>query len=35
VQAISDGDADRAEEIMTEHVKEFYDEVHEILKAQG
>jgi DNA-binding GntR family transcriptional regulator len=34
VQAISDRDSDRAEEIMHEHVKEFYDEVHEILKDQ-
>jgi DNA-binding GntR family transcriptional regulator len=31
VQAIADGDADRAEEIMYEHVREFYDEVHETL----
>jgi DNA-binding GntR family transcriptional regulator len=34
VQAIAVGDADRAEEIMHEHVREFYDEVHEILEAQ-
>jgi DNA-binding GntR family transcriptional regulator len=33
VQAIADGDGDRAEEIMHEHVKEFYDEVHQILEA--
>jgi DNA-binding GntR family transcriptional regulator len=35
VQAIAVGDADRAEKIMHEHVKEFYDEVHEILEAQA
>jgi DNA-binding GntR family transcriptional regulator len=35
VEAIESGDADRAEEIMREHVKEFYDEVREILKAEG
>jgi DNA-binding GntR family transcriptional regulator len=35
VEAIEGGDADRAEEIMREHVKEFYDEVREILKAEG
>lgn len=34
VEAIEDGDADRAEEIMREHVKEFYDEVREILEAE-
>jgi DNA-binding GntR family transcriptional regulator len=33
VQAIADGDADRAEGIMHEHVKAFYDEVHQILEA--
>lgn len=34
VEAIEGGDADRAEEIMRTHVKEFYDEVREILDAQ-
>jgi DNA-binding GntR family transcriptional regulator len=34
VEAIEGGDADRAEEIMRTHVKEFYDEVREILEAQ-
>jgi DNA-binding GntR family transcriptional regulator len=34
VQAIADGDADRAEEIMHEHVREFYDEVREILEDE-
>ena len=34
VGAIESGDADRAEEIMHEHVKEFYDEVREIIEAQ-
>jgi len=34
VEAIEGGDADRAEEIMRKHVKEFYDEVREILEAQ-
>jgi len=34
VEAIEEGDADRAEEIMRKHVKEFYDEVREILEAQ-
>lgn len=33
-EAIERGDADRAEAIMREHVKEFYDEVHEILMAE-
>lgn len=33
--AIEDGDADRAESIMREHVKAFYDEVHEIVEAGG
>lgn len=33
--AIEDGDADRAESIMGEHVEAFYDEVHEILEAEG
>ena len=31
VSAIESGDADRAEDIMRQHVKEFYDEVHDIL----
>ena len=35
VGAIKDGDADRAEDIMCEHVKAFYDEVREILERQG
>ena len=34
VEAIESGHGDRAEEIMRKHVKEFYDEVHEILLAQ-
>ncbi len=34
VGAIESGDADRAEEIMHEHVKEFYDEVREIIEVQ-
>ncbi|MGD2165410.1 MAG: GntR family transcriptional regulator [Anaerolineae bacterium] len=34
VEAIDSGDADRAESIMREHVKEFYDEVREILEDQ-
>jgi DNA-binding GntR family transcriptional regulator len=34
VEAIEEGDADRAEEIMHRHVKEFYDEVRQILEAQ-
>lgn len=34
VEAIEKGDSDRAEEIMYEHVKDFYDEVREILIAQ-
>ncbi len=34
VGAIEQGDADRAEEIMQEHVKEFYDDVREILMAE-
>ena len=34
VGAIESGQADRAEEIMHEHVKEFYDEVREIMEAQ-
>lgn len=34
VGAIESGDADRAEEIMHEHVKDFYDEVREIIEAQ-
>jgi len=34
VEAIKRGDADRAEAIMHEHVKEFYDEVREILEAR-
>ena len=34
VEAIEKGDADRAEQIMRKHVKEFYDEVREILEAE-
>ena len=34
VGAIESGDADQAEAIMYEHVKEFYDEVREILEAE-
>ncbi len=34
VEAIESGEADRAEAIMREHVKGFYDEVREILVAQ-
>ncbi|MGC9335543.1 MAG: GntR family transcriptional regulator [Anaerolineae bacterium] len=34
VEAIRAGDGDRAEEIMREHVGEFYGQVHEILEAQ-
>ncbi|MEA3374649.1 MAG: GntR family transcriptional regulator [Chloroflexota bacterium] len=34
VGAIESGDADQAAEIMHEHVKEFYDEVRQILEAQ-
>jgi DNA-binding GntR family transcriptional regulator len=34
VGAIESGDADRAEEIMHEHVREFYDEVRQILEAR-
>jgi DNA-binding GntR family transcriptional regulator len=34
VEAIEGRDADRAEEIMRGHVKEFYDEVREILITQ-
>jgi len=34
VAAVESGDADRAESIMHEHVKEFYDEVREILEAE-
>jgi len=34
VGAIKSGDADHAEEIMYEHVKEFYDDVREILERQ-
>ena len=34
VGAIESGDADHAEEIMYEHVKEFYDDVREILQRQ-
>lgn len=33
VEAIERGDADQAEAIMRQHVKEFYDEVHDILLA--
>jgi len=35
VEAIESGDPDRAEEIMREHVGEFYTEVREILTAQA
>jgi DNA-binding GntR family transcriptional regulator len=35
VEAIRAGDGDRAEEIMRQHVGEFYGQVHEILEAQG
>jgi DNA-binding GntR family transcriptional regulator len=34
VGAIQNGDADRAEGIMHEHVKAFYDEVREVLETQ-
>jgi DNA-binding GntR family transcriptional regulator len=34
VGAIESSDADRAEAIMHEHVKAFYDEVREIMEAQ-
>jgi DNA-binding GntR family transcriptional regulator len=34
VEAIKDGDADRAEQIMREHVAEFYTQVRETLAAQ-
>ncbi len=34
VEAIKAGDADRAEQIMREHVQEFYDKVREILAAE-
>ena len=34
VEAIEEGDADGAEEIMRKHVREFYDEVRGILEAQ-
>lgn len=34
VEAIKENDSDRAEQIMYDHVKEFYDEVREILLAQ-
>ena len=33
-QAIESGDADRAEAIMHEHVKEFYDDVRQIMEDQ-
>jgi DNA-binding GntR family transcriptional regulator len=33
VEAIKAGDADRAEQIMRDHVQEFYDKVREILAA--
>ena len=33
VDAIEAGDADHAEQIMHDHVKEFYDKVHETLKT--
>jgi DNA-binding GntR family transcriptional regulator len=35
VEAIESGDPDRAEEIMREHVGEFYNEVCDILTAQA
>jgi DNA-binding GntR family transcriptional regulator len=34
VEAIENGDSERAEQIMHQHVKEFYDEAREILIAQ-
>jgi len=34
VEAIKSGDADRAEQIMRNHVQDFYDKVQEILAAQ-
>ncbi len=34
VEAVKEDDADRAEQIMYTHVKEFYDEVHEILMVE-
>jgi DNA-binding GntR family transcriptional regulator len=35
IEAIKAGDADRAEQIMRDHVQEFYDRVREILTAEG
>lgn len=35
VGAIESGDAEGAEEIMYEHVKEFYDDVRDILETKG
>jgi DNA-binding GntR family transcriptional regulator len=35
VEAIKNGDGDRAEAIMREHVAEFYAQVREILQAEG
>ena len=34
VEAIENGESERAEQIMYEHVKEFYDEVRDILMAE-
>ena len=33
VEAIADGDSDRAEEIMRQHVADFYGQVREILQT--
>ena len=35
VEAIQNRDSDRAEQIMYDHVKAFYDRVREVLEAQG
>lgn len=35
VEAIKQGDGERAAEIMREHVKDFYDRVHEVLAERG
>lgn len=35
VEAIKAGDADRAEQVMHDHVQEFYDRVREILAGRG
>lgn len=35
VEAIKAGDADRAEQVMYDHVKEFYDRVREVLVERG